>query len=651
MPDPATYPDAPSRPNIVNVTDNSISISWLRTGRDGASPFKGVIVEYFSPDHHNEWIKAAKGITTDKFTITGLKSGSRYYFLVRAWNDHGIGPPSPISYEARTLSHVAANHLPNRMLDLTDVRRKLENIVIELKDVRTLSSSAVKLFWNVRGNQEYIEGFYIRYRIIDPKNLSIDHEHTDNIMGDSKYNMVTVYNVGTSTYIINNLPKYTTFEFFLVPFYKSIDGKPSNSRVVRTLEGVPSSPPAMIKTRPLSSSTALITWQPPPSDQINGLLLGYILFVHGAYTPYNINLTVNSNTTSYLLRNLTSETEYIIQITAFTSVGVGVPSAPLTFIMDPLLSADIYNERNVAGVFDSSNVWICVLIISLIILSLIVLLLGFLLLKKRSALLKKNHENFTLSRELKTQNEPFYQRHLFAKACSIDSRPTNDIKQTSSGVIIKMSPTLVPTDNNGYSTVTTDDQAADYADYDYVSQQENNYESTYEYGRDGPVAYASSTIIPNSNSPFRMANQPSLPHQSQPSHHPWQWRTQFNVKNDNYMKPSYTATLDRNAHGIDNRYKKNLYDGNSIMKNINVTEPLIGNHLNDYEDASNHYHYADSAAYCGNVTQIPPTQLMANQLKYGSLSRINKQQQQQAQQYHENAKNFLHDNYKVRFGV
>ncbi|KAH9522455.1 Roundabout 1, partial [Dermatophagoides farinae] len=740
MPDPATFPDAPSRPNIMNVTETSVTISWIRTGRDGTSPFKGVIIEYFSPDYHNEWIKAAKGIISDRFTINGLKSGSRYYFLVRSENGHGIGPPSPISYEARTLGPIAAanaaaaNHMmATRMLDMNDIRKKLENTIIELKDVRTISSSAVKLFWNVHGgsNHDYIEGFYIRYRKIDPNQ---EYNNNHNGGGDlrenyseNKYQMHTVYNGGATTYIINNLPKYTAFEFFLVPFYKSIDGRPSNSRIVRTLEGVPSASPTMIKARPISSDSALITWQPPPMEEMNGLLLGYIIFVHGAYTAYNINLTVNANTTSYLLRNLTSETEYVIQITAFTSVGVGVPSAPLTFIMDPLMMSNddvIYmNEHNQTGILDSSNVWICVLIISLIILSLIVLLLGFLLFKKRSAIIRKNNENSMINRELKSTqpNDLFCSRPFdFPKGWQQNDNITKQQQQQqhSLGTMIKLSPTLITTDNNGYSTVTTDDQAADYADYDYVSQQgENNYESTtYEPypstattitardNDDGPIAYASSSIVINNNNnnntlnnnSYRLNNSQTNNNNSN-NHQPMQWRTQLlNVnKNDNHMKPlNFTATLDRgtlmlnsnnnnsnSSSVIDNRYgKKNLFINDIINgigsggKNINVTEPLIssGHHLNhhhnhmDYGDNDiNHYHYADSAAYCssgvnigadaagiattGNVTQIPSSKLMANQVKYGSLSRINKQQQQQLQQqshYHfDNIKNGSNNNF------
>ena len=48
--------------------------------------------------------------------------------------------------------------------------------------------------------------------------------------------MLTVLNAGASSCKINGLEKYTTYEFFIVPFYKAVEGKPSNSRIAATLE-------------------------------------------------------------------------------------------------------------------------------------------------------------------------------------------------------------------------------------------------------------------------------------------------------------------------------------------------------------------------------------------------------------------------------
>lgn len=53
----------------------------------------------------------------------------------------------------------------------------------------------------------------------------------------SKYRMLTILNGGgASSCTLTGLVQYTLYEFFIVPFYKSVEGKPSNSRLARTLE-------------------------------------------------------------------------------------------------------------------------------------------------------------------------------------------------------------------------------------------------------------------------------------------------------------------------------------------------------------------------------------------------------------------------------
>jgi len=53
----------------------------------------------------------------------------------------------------------------------------------------------------------------------------------------TKYRMLTILNGGgASSCTITGLVQYTLYEFFIVPFYKSVEGKPSNSRIARTLE-------------------------------------------------------------------------------------------------------------------------------------------------------------------------------------------------------------------------------------------------------------------------------------------------------------------------------------------------------------------------------------------------------------------------------
>jgi roundabout axon guidance receptor 2 len=54
--------------------------------------------------------------------------------------------------------------------------------------------------------------------------------------GAQQYAMVTVLNSGATSYVVKQLREYTKYEFFLVPFYKTVEGQPSNSRTVQTSE-------------------------------------------------------------------------------------------------------------------------------------------------------------------------------------------------------------------------------------------------------------------------------------------------------------------------------------------------------------------------------------------------------------------------------
>lgn len=54
---------------------------------------------------------------------------------------------------------------------------------------------------------------------------------------NGSYKMLTVlHGGGASACTITGLMKATEYEFFLVPFYKVVEGKPSNSRRAKTFE-------------------------------------------------------------------------------------------------------------------------------------------------------------------------------------------------------------------------------------------------------------------------------------------------------------------------------------------------------------------------------------------------------------------------------
>lgn len=41
---------------------------------------------------------------------------------------------------------------------------------------------------------------------------------------------------GAEAHIVSNLKKYTKYEFFIAPYYRSVEGQPSNSKIIQTFE-------------------------------------------------------------------------------------------------------------------------------------------------------------------------------------------------------------------------------------------------------------------------------------------------------------------------------------------------------------------------------------------------------------------------------
>ncbi|XP_017774104.1 PREDICTED: roundabout homolog 2-like [Nicrophorus vespilloides] len=300
-PDPSTFPRAPTAPRILNATESSISLSW-DGGVDDEMGLVGYTVEYWSPDLQTGWVVAAHRVPNPYMVVRELKPDSSYVFIVRAENAHGLSPASPVSAAARTLANSRA--VPRSELDTA--RTMLSTKLVDLRDAKPLSSSSVKLSWTL-SNPEYVEGLYIRFRELSG--------------GSHNYNILTVLDIRSKSYAVTNLKKYTKYEFFISPFYKSVEGQPSNSRVAQTLEDVPSAPPDSITARLHNDTAWLVRWLPPPPQHHNGIIIGYKIEIKGSAARSMI--TMNANTTSVMISNLTSGGTYNARVAALTRAGIG----------------------------------------------------------------------------------------------------------------------------------------------------------------------------------------------------------------------------------------------------------------------------------------------------------------------------------------
>ena len=93
---------------------------------------------------------------------------------------------------------------------------------------------------------------------------------------------------------------------------------------------VPSQPPQDVRITVLTSQSVRVTWSKPPSNAINGQLLGYKVYYFIIKRPEKIfNRTVRgSEARNVTLTELGKYTRYKIRVAAFTRKGVGVASVP-----------------------------------------------------------------------------------------------------------------------------------------------------------------------------------------------------------------------------------------------------------------------------------------------------------------------------------
>ncbi|KAK6638440.1 hypothetical protein RUM44_008869 [Polyplax serrata] len=329
-PDTTAFPGAPSRPQVVNKTEDSATITWTRSPKIGASSLLGYQIESFSRETFSVnssvsggWIVLAKRVSGPTYIQQQLQPGLTYRFLVRAENSHGFSPPSAVS-EPIAIGQGNTRGIENKEERLLkEAKATLSSShVVDLIEAVPVSSTSIKLVWEIL-NSEFVEGFYIYSRSLGGGG----HRGADS------YSMLTVLHAGGALgFQVTGLAKFTRYEFFLVPFYKTIDGKPSNSKTTRTLEDVPSEAPLHMEAILFNSTAVHLKWKPPPQYTHNGIIRSYLVVVEG--NGLN-NVTVSTSSPSLLLTNLTAGVTYSVRTAASTKAGVGPFSSAASLRLDP----------------------------------------------------------------------------------------------------------------------------------------------------------------------------------------------------------------------------------------------------------------------------------------------------------------------------
>lgn len=75
-----------------------------------------------------------------------------------------------------------------------------------------------------RKNEPLVDGYYIKWRAVP---TTSGQKQSGVVSTDSHW--VNISQPTTETYIINGLRPFKNYEFFVIPYHKTIQGMPSNS--------------------------------------------------------------------------------------------------------------------------------------------------------------------------------------------------------------------------------------------------------------------------------------------------------------------------------------------------------------------------------------------------------------------------------------
>ncbi|CAG5877958.1 unnamed protein product [Menidia menidia] len=317
-------PGPPSKPEVTDVTKSSISLSW-EPGPQAGSPVSSYVIEAFGQSVSNSWQTVADHVKTTEFTVKDLRPNTVYLFIIRAGNAQGLGDPSPMSEPVRTqdISPTAQG------VDHRRVQKELGDVVVIMHNPVVLSSTSVQVTWTVENPSQFIQGYRVLYR------------QTSGLPSPGPWEIQDLRVASERNITISGLNKGIVYEIKVRPFFNEFQGADSESMTARTMEEAPSAPPQQVTVLTVGShnSTSIsVSWDPPPSDQQNGIIQEYKIWCLANNTRFHVNKSVDATIRSVVVGGLQTGVQYRVEVAAGTSAGVGVRSKPQLIILGAELS-------------------------------------------------------------------------------------------------------------------------------------------------------------------------------------------------------------------------------------------------------------------------------------------------------------------------
>ncbi|XP_055473812.1 roundabout homolog 2 isoform X6 [Psammomys obesus] len=312
-------PGPPSKPQVTDVTKNSVTLSW-QPGTPGVLPASAYIIEAFSQSVSNSWQTVANHVKTTLYTVRGLRPNTIYLFMVRAINPQGLSDPSPMSDPVRTQDISP----PAQGVDHRQVQKELGDVIVRLHTPVVLTPTTIQVTWTVDRQPQFIQGYRVMYRQTSGLQASASWQNLDAKVPTER------------SAVLVNLKKGVSYEIKVRPYFNEFQGMDSESKTVRTTEEAPSAPPQSVTVLTVGSpnSTSIsVSWDPPPPDHQNGIIQEYKIWCLGNETRFHINKTVDAAIRSVVIGGLFPGIQYRVEVAASTSAGVGVKSEPQPIII------------------------------------------------------------------------------------------------------------------------------------------------------------------------------------------------------------------------------------------------------------------------------------------------------------------------------
>ncbi|KAJ8392076.1 hypothetical protein AAFF_G00078820 [Aldrovandia affinis] len=210
-------PGPPSKPQVTDVTKNSVSLSW-QPGLAGASPISSFVIEAFSQSVSNSWQTVADHVKTTQFTVKGLRPNTIYLFMVRAVNAQGLSDPSPMSEPVRTQDISP----PAQGVDHRHVQKELGEVIVRLHNPVVLSPTTIQVTWTVDRQSQFIQGYRVLYR------------QTSGLPSPGVWQSQDVKVPSERSVLLSALRKGIVYEIKVRPYFNEFQGMDSESRTART---------------------------------------------------------------------------------------------------------------------------------------------------------------------------------------------------------------------------------------------------------------------------------------------------------------------------------------------------------------------------------------------------------------------------------